>query len=359
MPYLGFCAIARDEDPFLEEWIAYHTLLGVEAFFIYDHQSTTPIAESLAPLVKHGLVHVIPVTGEAPQLPGYNHCLTEFGHDFEWIGFFDLDEFLVPKHVDDLRVMLTEFESYAALCVNWINFGTSGHVQRPGGLLTENFTLACNAAEWSSHIKSFVRPATVRAFRGDPHFPSFRAGSVVVNEQFRPFWGPFSPLSHDRCQINHYYFKSLEDYRNKLSRGRADGGVHPGSPAMHGDVPDTAIQRFVPRLKELMALGDDAIAKLACLFTQERTEEEALRLASEYAAQGHVDRALALLCNACRQHSSSRRLRLLKLSLVEQRFPGSRGLTAPAYAARHMPRIAHFLRRVANKLKKILARLTG
>lgn len=47
MRYLALCCIAKDEDPFLKEWIAYHSLLGVEHFFIYDNESRRPIREVL------------------------------------------------------------------------------------------------------------------------------------------------------------------------------------------------------------------------------------------------------------------------------------------------------------------------
>ena len=350
MPYLAFCAIAKDEDPFLEEWIAYHTLLGVEAFYIYDHESSTPIAESLAHLVEQGFVHVFRVSGHAQQLPSYNHCLSEFGKDFHWIGFFDLDEFLVPKHVDDLRVMLTEYERYAGLGVNWVGFGTNGHVHRPEGLLSEHYTRACKESDWNDHIKCFIRPPKVSAFTRDPHFPSFRLGGVPVNERFQAFWGPRSPFSQERCQINHYYFKSVEDYRHKLSRGAVMGsGLRAIDPVPEGDIPDLAIQRFVPRLKELIALGPEALAELACAFAKPRTEAEAFKLASEYTAKEDFDNALALLCNACQQHTSSRRLARMKERLVRQRFSFSWAPVLRAYATCHLLRIGNLWRKMLNQ----------
>ena len=42
MQYLGLCAIIKDEDLFLDEWIAYHMHLGVTAFYLYDNASRVP-----------------------------------------------------------------------------------------------------------------------------------------------------------------------------------------------------------------------------------------------------------------------------------------------------------------------------
>ena len=37
--YLTLCAIAKNEGRYLQEWIEYHKMLGVEKFFIYDNES--------------------------------------------------------------------------------------------------------------------------------------------------------------------------------------------------------------------------------------------------------------------------------------------------------------------------------
>lgn len=93
--YLALCAVAKDETPFLREWVEYHALIGVERFIIYDHESAVPVAETLADHVATGLVTVVNLQGFAIQLPAYNHCLQQFGGGLcQWIGFIDLDEFV-------------------------------------------------------------------------------------------------------------------------------------------------------------------------------------------------------------------------------------------------------------------------
>jgi hypothetical protein len=39
-PALAICAIIRDEALYLEEWVAFHMIMGVSAFCIYDNGST-------------------------------------------------------------------------------------------------------------------------------------------------------------------------------------------------------------------------------------------------------------------------------------------------------------------------------
>jgi radical SAM protein with 4Fe4S-binding SPASM domain len=36
---LAICAIVRDEAPYIAEWVAFHRLIGISRFFIYDDRS--------------------------------------------------------------------------------------------------------------------------------------------------------------------------------------------------------------------------------------------------------------------------------------------------------------------------------
>jgi len=41
-------AILKDEDAFVEEWVAYHRILGVDHFYLYDNDPRQPLSEILA-----------------------------------------------------------------------------------------------------------------------------------------------------------------------------------------------------------------------------------------------------------------------------------------------------------------------
>lgn len=37
--YLSICAVIKNEGPYLEEWIEFHRIQGVEHFYLYDNGS--------------------------------------------------------------------------------------------------------------------------------------------------------------------------------------------------------------------------------------------------------------------------------------------------------------------------------
>jgi hypothetical protein len=222
MHYLTLVAIAKDETRNLREWLVYHALLGVESCIIYDNESRVPIRETLAPFFRDDFLKVVEIPGQNMQLQAYNHALSTFGDSTRWMGFIDLDEYIVPQTTNDLRHFLTDYEAHAALVANWVMYGSSGHEKRPHGLMIENYTRRLPLEDPQNfHIKSIVKPAsTLRAL--SPHHFEYRPGCGAVNPDHMPISSPFSPLCADKLRINHYYFRSREEFEEKIKRGRAD-----------------------------------------------------------------------------------------------------------------------------------------
>ncbi len=95
MDYLSLCLIAKDEDEYLQEWLDYHILIGVERFYIYDNESKNPIRNLLTEYIDAGWVVVHEIKGTAVQVMAYQHCLQTYGENSKWIGFIDADEFIL------------------------------------------------------------------------------------------------------------------------------------------------------------------------------------------------------------------------------------------------------------------------
>lgn len=256
---LSICAIVKDENDYLPEWVAYHLAAGVEHFYIYDNGSQVPIAETLAHEVKAGTVTVVPYPGRCCQMPSYNDCMKRFGQESLWIAVIDADEFIVPKGTDDLRPMLVEYADAGSLAINWQVFGSSGHLTRPEGLQIENFLMRAPVA-WDSHrhVKVIVRPERVSRFT-NPHFCIHTAGFQSVDEKHTVRSGAFQKVTVEKFQINHYYLRSKEEYRQKNIRGVADSVRQNTRPQFEPNDPhhnveeDREILRFAPWMKAYLA----------------------------------------------------------------------------------------------------------
>ncbi len=277
--YLGLCAIAKDETRFLHEWVAYHRLIGFEHIFIYDNESAEPVSDSLADLHAEGFVDIFEIQGKAMQLVAYNHCLKHFGEQYEWMAFFDLDEFLLLKEETDARAFLSAYEETAGLCLTMCNFGSSGHLSRPQGLVLENYR-ECTDCHIS--VKCIVRPRFVKMPLSPHHF-IYTQGRQAINPDKIPAFGGYAPRSTDKAQINHYSFRSQQDYEEKIGRGDAIY-LDQNPRSMEKFYAHTRLKneiredilRHVPRLKSLMQGGQGPY--YACDFSQVGSEDFPLAL---------------------------------------------------------------------------------
>lgn len=288
MHYLSACCILKDEDLFFPEWLVYHSLIGVEHFYLYDNESRTPVSHN--PLVQRyisaGRITLLSIHGRAMQIPAYNHCLENFGAHSKWIAFIDIDEFLYIDAGVDLRPKLAKFETYASVAVNWRIFNSAGHLTRPDGLVLENYQELCLLSNTNNlHIKSIVQPQYVSAANNAHCFHErapYRA--ISSNGLLRSPACPVAPVYPvypvaQSCQdapvyvsshgiyLNHYLTKSQQDFEAKQQRGRAD--VPQGntleyqqfySMAENIGKKESGITRFAPQVAELLAKGELAPA---------------------------------------------------------------------------------------------------
>jgi hypothetical protein len=219
-------AIAKNEDLYLSEWIAFHLAVGAQHIFLYDNESTIPISQSMKKYVDAGWLTVIDYPGKGLQMPSYTHFINEYGHLTKWAAVVDCDEMLFPKQHDDISSVLEKFDnnSYGGLCINWKIFGSNNHIQKPEGLTIEAFTMGSTKEQAANkHIKTILQPArTLKAWR-DPHSFVYKPPYFAVNEHHQYVNGPFNKdISWDLLQINHYVVRSFDEYQVKLLRGRAD-----------------------------------------------------------------------------------------------------------------------------------------
>jgi hypothetical protein len=218
--YLSLVVIVKDEDAYLQEFIEYYKLLGVDHFYFYDNESAVPLTHSLKKY--RNIVTINRIKGKAKQIYAYNHYLSIYGWRSRWAGFVDLDEFIVPKNTYSLAAFLQEFEYADGLGINWALFGHNYHESKPEGLVTENYTK--REQKQNIHIKSIVNPRkAIRA--GNPHYMQLKKGARYVDVKHNPITSAFNEhYTLDVAQINHYFTKSAEEFIKKAQRGRADTG---------------------------------------------------------------------------------------------------------------------------------------
>lgn len=267
--YLVICAIFKNEEFYLKEWIEYHRLIGVEHFYLYDNGSTDRSVAILKPYIKAKLVDLVSYPIETNnqldhtihvQMPAYKSGLAIAKKTATWAAFIDVDEFIMPVKRFHLKKILRKYEEFGGLCINWQNYGTSFMDSlAPGELIIEKLI-------WKSFtnalahrmVKTIVQPTRVRAMH-DPHAFFYEEGYYAVNSNKQPLPDGRSyqeDILTDIIRINHYWFGTRNWFINHKIPRRKKWGLNI-LPEMIDDIISTGNQeidesmlRFVPALKK-------------------------------------------------------------------------------------------------------------
>ena len=227
---LGICAIIRNREEWIEEWISFHHLAGFTKFYVGLHKCSDGTEQKLVELshkYKIKIFHVQDRVGGSPQTFFYNFIQNEVAYEVDWMAFIDSDEYLFSPEQKVLQSLFDEFleKNVYALAVHWACFGSSNFISEPSGLIIENYRYrAPDNFPVNKHIKSVVyqRVPGLISFN-NPHLVS--ADFQVFDEVLRPINTPISPYnpSFSSLRINHYLCQSKE-YFEKIKKfsGNAD-----------------------------------------------------------------------------------------------------------------------------------------
>jgi hypothetical protein len=203
---LVMVTLAKYDWPYIREWVRYHRKLGFEFFYIYNN-GEEKLADTLKELVERGRVkeiqwpypyglydaHLDPFFPKDSHLytqaPQMMHAALKYGHLWEWMGFFDVDEFLVPMQAFDLKEVFESvkrgdfnelvFGEVAVLKVKGKWFGTSGYRGGVKGSVLESF-LRCEKGH-TGGTKCFIRPEMVNSSVVHYWESFFETGEVPEN----------------------------------------------------------------------------------------------------------------------------------------------------------------------------------
>ncbi len=228
--YSAICTIFKDEAKYLKEWIEFHKIIGVNHIYMYNNFSSDDYQEVIAPYIESGYVDLIDWMVPQGQLSAYAHCISNYRDESQWIGFIDIDEFVVPVEDDTVNIFLKKFEkNRAAVKIYWKLFGSSGRLNRnKKNLVTDDFYMCWE--KYDEIGKCFYNT------NYDVDF-EFKRNNLLHHM----FWGQVKGknippvncfdkicLRNDMnivknvkfpIQINHYFTKSYEEYLDKKKRG--------------------------------------------------------------------------------------------------------------------------------------------
>jgi hypothetical protein len=297
----------------LPEWLEYHLLIGVEHFYIFDHQTSDDGSrELLQRYVDRGVVSLHEwTTPFIDVMVTYNRALDLARGQAKWLALLDSDEFLtlvepgwdvgtymtvhytrddLPSPTDipgaellhaareEALIMSTDggidLAAIGSVSVEWLMFGT-GHVARvPEDRLMIEMLTRCASKHpkpnSNRYSKSIVRPERVERMAVQeaavlkPGYTRVAAGrnyALMQEEKLVPV------MDVSRMRLNHYWTRDEWFLENvKIPRRIAltgDGREWAMSEAATFDeMDDYVILRYVPEVRRRLGLKPNGVTQL-------------------------------------------------------------------------------------------------
>ena len=221
------CAIGKKENLYAKEYVQHYKNLGYNHIFLYDNNviGDEKFEDVLHNEVNDGFVTIIDRRGlRDQQCKSYNDCYEKNNKNYDWLSFFDLDEFLYIKNNKSIQEFLSDekYNECKNVKINMLYYTDNDFIYYENKSLNERFTKYKLDYFPNIHIKSTVRGNLSRNYWAsyeNPHTSKVRYSSCNTLGEKIKFNTPFNKPNYTLAYLKHFHTKTLEEFWNKVQRG--------------------------------------------------------------------------------------------------------------------------------------------
>ena len=222
------CTIGKNENKYVREFVKYYKKLGVDKIFLYDNNDLDGenFDKVIHDYIKNGYVQFNTNYRGMPKIQYtiFNHCYRENKLLYDWFIFYDFDEFIHLTNFTSIKKYLGDNRFKKCNVVYLFNIIHTDNDQiyyenKPLFERFPNFTF--NYSRKLGITKIIIRGNLSKINFTNPH--------VINNKYYCNSFGYKTELKdqelyNEYFYYDHFYFKSTEEYYNKLKRGGVTSG---------------------------------------------------------------------------------------------------------------------------------------
>ena len=232
---VSLCCIAKWENLYIRDFVEYYEKIGFSNITIYDNneKSDEHFEDVIKDYIDSGFVRIVDVRGMGCglQMRVYSDFYSRYHNEYDWIAFFDVDEYLLLKKDKTISDYLSRdcFNKFNCIHVNWVMFDDNDLLRYTPVPVMDRFTRPVydeNNESHNIHIKTIVKclPCVNHIVFPTPHHCEFEGIHVCdgSGKEVSNTWN-ISHGSRDLAQLNHYHCKTVEEFvMNRRNKGGAD-----------------------------------------------------------------------------------------------------------------------------------------
>ena len=230
------CMICKLENLYIKEFIEHYRKLGYNHIFIYDNNDIDGerFEDVIQKEIDEGFITIINYRGdtEKPQFRAFIDCYEKNNNNYDWLSFFDTDEFLElkPKGINIQEFLNQErFKNCQSVKFNWLTYSDNDKINYENKPIQERFTKYLFNSNINIHIKSTVRgnlPTNYWIGAWNPHSGVNNYNSCNPSGKQIPKNSPYIFPTYKYGFLKHYRTKTIEEFVKKMKKGRADAPMN-------------------------------------------------------------------------------------------------------------------------------------
>lgn len=233
------CCCVKCENRYIREWVLHYRQLGFDNIVIYDNNDIggERLEDVIGDQISDGFVILKNWKGRQKiQLKCYQDCYDTYRSLYDWIAYFDCDEFLELPRDKEIHTYLSLpiFEKFGMIHVNWMQYDDNDLVRYDPRPVQERFTRPMPYDKAfvypfpnNNHVKSIVRcTSEIRWKHCTPHTPVIVDTDLICSNcegNIVNAASPFCDYCFSRAYLKHYSYKTIEEFAGlKKRRGFPD-----------------------------------------------------------------------------------------------------------------------------------------
>ena len=208
--------MGKEENKYIKEFCEYYKKMKVDKIFLCDSNDIKGeyFEEVISDYINSGFVELINYRGfKSPQLNYYNNCYKNNNAAYDWILFYDIDEYLHLKDFYNIKSFLSDkrFNKCDRIQLNWVVHTDNNLLYYDSRPLRERFIEIGKKSNIST-IKSIIRGHKKNLNIHCPHVLSNELRNCDGFGNQRELLTIYTNYSdYKYYYIDHYLFKSSEE----------------------------------------------------------------------------------------------------------------------------------------------------
>ena len=226
------CTLGKEENKYINEFVEHYKKFGVDKIYLYDNNDIEGerFDKVIDKYIQSGFVELSDWRGIRSNETYYdimNSCYQLYHDQYDWMIFYELDEFLYLKDYINIKDYLIQkrFDKCDSIQLNWVHMSDNNNYFYENKPLIERFPLKGknirkNKRNKICYVKTIIRGHLKNITITDNHLLSETVKScngfgkksrlkniTTLNPDYQYYY------------IKHYYGKTVQEFVDKIKRG--------------------------------------------------------------------------------------------------------------------------------------------